>query len=342
MEPALKQRLIGAAVLVALAVIFLPMLIQGPAPESGVSDVPLALPNTPAGEYETRDLPLVTPGEAPGSGVVGMDARLPEGASPDDGASMPLDNPDAADPVSTATPLGSDAGVATAPLAAPDTARPATSATAMFPAPTAGGDFAVNFGAFATTAAAEKVVASLRASQLPGYRQAASVDGRTVQRVRIGPYASRAEAEAARLRAAHVRDDVVAKVVALDADAATPKSAASPAKPVATPSPVAVTTPAVTKPAVPKPAVPTPSPAVASSTGFAVQLAAFSKAADAITLRDKLRAAGFTAFTESVSTDKGTLTRVRVGPVLNRGEADQLKAQVKSRIGLDGIVRPHP
>ena len=36
METALKQRLVGAMVLVALAVIFLPMLIKGPAPESGV------------------------------------------------------------------------------------------------------------------------------------------------------------------------------------------------------------------------------------------------------------------------------------------------------------------
>jgi cell division septation protein DedD len=31
----LKQRLIGAIVLVALAVIFLPMLVKGPAPDSG-------------------------------------------------------------------------------------------------------------------------------------------------------------------------------------------------------------------------------------------------------------------------------------------------------------------
>ena len=56
MEPALKQRLVGAAVLVALAVIFLPMLIQGPAPESGVADVPLEAPAAPQGEFETRDL----------------------------------------------------------------------------------------------------------------------------------------------------------------------------------------------------------------------------------------------------------------------------------------------
>ena len=43
-ESALKQRVVGAIVLVALAVIFLPMLIKGPAPESGISDVPLNSP----------------------------------------------------------------------------------------------------------------------------------------------------------------------------------------------------------------------------------------------------------------------------------------------------------
>src|SRR5690606_20605215 len=67
----LKQRLIGAAVLVALAVIFLPMLVKGPAPDSGVSDVSLKVPDAPQGEYETRDLPLVVPDRAPG-GVTGM------------------------------------------------------------------------------------------------------------------------------------------------------------------------------------------------------------------------------------------------------------------------------
>ena len=329
MEPALKQRLIGAAVLVALAVIFLPMLVQGPAPESGVSDVPLEMPNAPAGEYETRDLPLVTPGNAPDSGVVGMDASSPAAAV---SQPQPLDNPDAADPVSSAIPLGDDGGVATAPLAGSPASAP-TAPAAMFPAPTAGGDFAVNFGAFSTVAAADRIVASLRASQLPGYREAANVEGKSVQRVRIGPYATRAEAEAARLRATHVRDDVSAKVVALDAGETTPKAAA--ATPVAKPATTVATKPADTVAAAPK-------PVAASGTGFAVQLAAFSKAADATALRDRLRSAGFSAFTEAVSTDKGTLTRVRVGPVLNRAEADQLKAQVKSKVGIDGIVRPHP
>jgi cell division septation protein DedD len=337
MEPALKQRLVGAAVLIALAVIFLPMLIQGPAPESGVADVPLDAPRAPQGEFETRDLPLVAPEGAPADGALGMDAA-PAPANPDaaDLASAASASPPPAATVATA-PLAS-APISSAPLK--DTAATTTQAlpaestapAEMFPAPTAGGNYAVNFGSFSTTAAADKLIASLRNSQLPGYRETATVDGKTVQRVRIGPYATRAQAESARLKAVHVRDDVAAKVVALDAEPMPP--AVKPATKAAT------ATAAVTPPAKPAPA--TPATPAAAGTGFAVQLAAFSKAADATALRDRLRAAGFSAFTEAVNTDKGTLTRVRVGPVLNRAEADQLKAQVKSKIGLDGVVRPHP
>ncbi len=332
MEPALKQRLVGAAVLVALAVIFLPMLIQGPAPQSGVADVPLDAPPAPAGDYETRDLPLVAPAAVPGGSVVGMEeapsaeAAAPAGphaANPD--AAAPATGP-AAPPVATA-PAEDKSAVATQPLKA---AR--ASGDAMFPAPTAGGDFAVNFGAFSTVAAADAVIASLRASQLPGYREAASVSGRTVHRVRIGPYATRAQAEAARLRAAHVRDDVGARVVALDAVGDPASSTQGKVSTATKPSSSTVATPA--KPAPAQPAV--------AGTGFAVQVGAFAKAADALALRDRLRAAGFSAFTETVATDKGTLTRVRVGPALDRAEAEQLKAQVKSKSGIDGIVRPHP
>ena len=73
-----------------------------------------------------------------------------------------------------------------------------------------------------------------------------------------------------------------------------------------------------------------------------MQVGAFASGTEAINLRDRLRAAGFNAFTESVPTDKGTLTRVRVGPAMTRAEADQLKASVQAKLGIAGIVRPHP
>lgn len=338
MESPMKQRLIGAAVLVALAVIFLPMLVQGPAPDSGVSNVPLNMPDAPATEYEVRDLPLVAPATAPDGGAVGMDARPgTPSATIDDGQraspmaavadstpsdSMPLpaaNNPDAAELARPAAP------VATQPepeKPAPEPAQP------RLPATTAGGDYVVSFGSFTTAGAADKVIASLRAAQLPGYRESATVDRKSVQRVRIGPYATRADAEITRQRALRVRDDVSARVVVVDADAAVTATR----KPAAVAPQSAATAPAPKSSAAP----------AASDTGFAVQVGAFSKASDANVLRDTLRAAGFSAFTEVVQTDKGTLTRVRAGPVATRAEADQLKAQVRAKVGIDGIVRPHP
>lgn len=327
MEPALKQRLVGAVVLVALAVIFLPMLIKGPAPESGVGDVSLELPPGPDGEFETRELPLVTPGATPSGGVVGMDVP---GAAPDDGSLPTVDAGQPAARDALDEPIvnedTADLADAPAPAAAPQAPRSDTSASGatndgMFPPPTAGSDWAVSFGTYSTTAAADRIVGDLRASQLPGFRERATVDGRTVYRVRIGPYASRAEAEAARLRAAHVRDDVGAQVVALDAPAvASGEAAATPAAPA------------------PEPA----KPAAAADTGFVVQLGAFRDAGEAEALRDRVRAAGMGAFTEPVQTDQGRLTRVLVGPAFDRAEADRLKAQVKSRFGIDGLVRSHP
>ncbi|MEJ7747084.1 MAG: SPOR domain-containing protein, partial [Luteimonas sp.] len=219
MEPALKQRLWGAAVLVALAVIFLPMLIQGPAPESGVSDVPLDMPNAPGGEYETRELPLVSPGDTPDGGALGMQTQAA----------------DRAGAVSEAIPLGADSASSGAALPA----DPATSTDDNLHAAVAGGDYAVSFGNYATAANAQAVVRALQQSQLPGFQEAATANGRTAYRVRIGPYATRAAAESARLRAAHVRDDVNAAVVVLDADTATPTAS----KPVATPAAAVVATP---------------------------------------------------------------------------------------------------
>jgi len=337
MDSRLKQRLVGAAVLVALAVIFLPMLVQGPAPDSGVSDVPLSMPDAPRGDFETRDLPLVAPGDTPDGGAVGMQsttttapvAATPTSVSPADSGSS------SSQPV----PLGSDVRAQSEALPQQPAALDAPT-----PAVTAAGDYAVSFGTYATTAAADAVIASLRASRLPARREPTTSDGKQAWRVRIGPYASRADAETARLRAAHVRDDLDARVIVLDAPAMASPAMASTAPP-SNEKPVSgsatATAPRTSTTPVSTPSAVASQPATTGS-GFAVQLAAYSKPAEATALRDKLRAAGFTAFTESVDTDKGTLTRVRVGPMISRTEAEQLQAQIKAKVGLDGVVRPHP
>lgn len=328
MDTSLKQRLVGAVVLVALAVIFLPMLVKGPAPDSGVSDVPLDVPAEPrdADGVVTRDLPLVVPGGAPEGGATGMPATV------------------------AGSPLATDAQ------------------EGLFAA-TAAGDYAVSFGSYGTSVDADKVIAALRSAELPAYREAVRLAGREAHRVRIGPFADRATAESARLRAAHVNDAVGASVVVLDATGSAPPASSTPAAIAAAPpvkaealpaaKPAAAATPAATapipaaKPATPAtrpvaaaPVAPKPEPAAkpadTGNTGFAVQVGAFADAAAATALRDRLRGAGFNAFTDTVNTEAGARTRVRVGPAMNRAEADGLKSQVKAKAGIDGIVRPHP
>jgi len=349
MDSGLKQRLIGAAVLVALAVIFLPMLVKGPAPDSGVSDVPLATPDAPqSGEMQTRDLPLVAPDEAPASGATGMPAPTADNVARGD--TLPT--------VDTAAPASQPQPLADAATAAPP--------EPMLPASAAGGDYAVHFGAYASSVSADTVVSRLRGAKLPAYRESAAIGGKEAWRVRIGPYATRADAETARIRANEVGRQSGARVVALDADAALPADAAaataSTAKPAAAPAQVE-TKPLPPAPAAPKPVAPVPKPSTpvattpaakppvaiapapkpaAAGVGFAVQIGAFGSPAQANKKRDELRAAGFSAFTETVNSDKGALTRVLAGPVVARADADRLKAQIKAKTGTDGIVRPHP
>jgi cell division septation protein DedD len=179
MDTKLKQRLIGAAVLVALAVIFLPMLIKGPAPDSGVSDVSLKVPDEPAGQFV--EIPLNAPASAPAGGATGL-------------------QPQAVQPQADATP--NTAAVV----------QPAT----MLPATVASGDYAVSFGAYASQADADAVIANLKQAQLPGFSVADTVNGKPAWRVRIGPYLDRAQAEIVRLEAVKVRDDVNAQVIVLD------------------------------------------------------------------------------------------------------------------------------
>jgi cell division septation protein DedD len=333
MDTSLKQRLIGAVVLVALAVIFLPMLIKGPAPDSGVSDVSLKVPNEPAGQFV--EIPLNVPGNTPTGGAVGLQQQ-PQAIPP---------------PQSNATPDSTPSN------SVPPNNAPAAKPAAMLPASVASGDYAVSFGAYASQTDADAVIARLQQAQLPGFSVADTVNGKPAWRVRIGPYMDRAQAEIVRLEAVKVRDDVNAQVIVLDAVPAgsSPTVAAQTAQ-VATPSPAQTTqAPKPVQPAKPEPAKPAtaaaPAPAsskpaspqpAAANTGFAVQLGAFGNVADANALRDKIRAGGFSAFVDQARTDKGSLNRVRVGPVAGRADADKLKTQVKAKFGIDGMVRPHP
>ena len=338
MDTKLKQRLIGGAVLIALAVIFLPMLVHGPAPDSGVGDVSTRVPDAPAGKFETRELPL-----GPAAGQAALPAPAASAPAPAEPSTAPTEAP-------------GKAATVHAP-ADPDVAA---------------GQWAVSFGAYASARDADAVLSRLRQAGLEGFREEAELNGRQAWRVRVGPYPDRALAEAGRLQAVRIRNDVNAQVIALDAGAdAAPAAASATARPAPAPAVVPAANPAVAKatpePTAPVEAKPTPRPAAASveppkvapatpaaatpaprpsapaasDVGFAVQLGAFASLAEAHALRDRLRAAGFSAIVQPVPTAKGTLNRVRVGPVATRAEAEQLKSRLAAGFGNGNVVQ-HP
>jgi DedD protein len=324
MDSSLKQRLIGAAVLAALAIIFLPMLLKGPdVREPDAAEVPLSMPATPSQDFETRELPLTVPDGAPPGGAVGMapgstPPSTPEQPVPDSAvADIAPPNPSDAGDAAVATPA--PAAPVVAPPVAPVPVKPAVVEAPLPPAEAArvgAGRHVVNVGSFANLANANALASKLRAAGLPVIAERVSLASGTAMRLRVGPYATRAAAEAGRLRADEATG-TRSTVIVLDAPAAAVAPATKPA-PATTPA----TTPA--------------------ASGFAVQLSAPSVEADAIALRDKARAAGFSSFVQRIETANGTRFRVRVGPVADRSAATTLRDEVNSKLGTGGIVVTNP
>ena len=221
---------------------------------------------------------------------------------------------------------------------APDAAPPAVK-----PAAVAAGNYAVNVGSFGNIGNANLLASKLKAAGLPVATEKVKLNGADALRIRVGPYADRTAAEAARLRADSVAGGS-SKVIALDAGV----SLGTPAKtPVTTKPATALPAPAPALVAKPPVAAPVPDaaaskPAAPASSGFAVQLAAPAEEAAALALRDRARAAGFAAFVQRVDTVDGPRFRVRAGPVADHNAAETLRDALSQKLGINGNIVAHP
>ncbi len=311
MDLSLKQRLLGAAVLIALAVIFVPMFISGSGPQKPVTmeTTTLAIPKAPDREFQTRDLSLAPP---------------PAAAPADDNRITTVDTstapkPDAAAPAAAPASSPAPARSETAPAqpakpesAKPEPAKPEPAKPASAPAPearpapgqAAHGRYAVHLGVYSASKNAAELVAALKKDGFAAYSEAIDYQGKRAERVRVGPFADRAAAEAVRLRIKQLKPSVPGSVVENAEDA----RADAPALP-------------------------------ANRAGaFVVQLGALKVADDANKLRDRLRNAGFAAFVDKVNSNGVTLWRVRAGPEVDRAAAEKLRAGIKDKLKLDGMI----
>ena len=75
--------------------------------------------------------------------------------------------------------------------------------------------------------------------------------------------------------------------------------------------------------------------------GWTVQLGSFLKSDNAVALRKRLQASGYTAFVESGSSARGDVSRVFVGPMPDREQAKTSAAKLRREMALEGIVVPY-
>ena len=316
MDPSVKQRLLGAAVLIALAIIFVPMLLTGPGTKGTSETANLQAPPTPDRKFQERTLSLDLPAPDSTSG------------QPADASPFAANDPNRIATVDTATAPPSQASQAIdQPLLAseppPPATTPAPSATTLpekapsttssesLPGTAANGTYFVHLGDYGAKKNAVDLAATLKKSGYAAFTEASTFGGKPTLRVRVGPFADRAAAEATRLRISQSNVRAPASVVqnATDAKAAPPSDAKASA------------------------------PATA---GWAVQLGAFATIDEANRVREKARDASFPAFIDKVTRDGKPMWRVRIGPQADRGSAEAALARASDRLKINGVVVPSP
>jgi cell division septation protein DedD len=335
----LKTRLLGAAVLIALAVLFVPMFFSSTPPTPGGDQaVSLAIPPAPDRDLQTRTMSLNPDAAAGASSAGGATTVTPASgdrlATVNIGSSRPRDvetDPEAGKaPEPTTVTTGSGASpnqpviplnnkpVASQPAATkpPVAAAPATPTPVPAAAPAAGhGSYTLNLSAYASSAGAANLERRVRTLGYPVAGHTITQAGKPRTLVIAGPFETRAAAEAARLKITQSIPGVPAR---LEQDASH-DSAAAPTAPTgnATAAPKNVSN---------------------KAGGWAVQLTAVSSQTDANALRDKLRANGFDGYVDSVQSGGKKLWRVRAGPQTQRADAQRVRDQVKAKLGINGNV----
>lgn len=199
MDPVLKQRLVGAVVLVALGVIFIPMLLEGPddtlVPQ--LEQLPELMdpgPSRPLEAFPSMDtLPA-----SPDTSVLAADtpsqreaeAPHPEPETEPEPEAKPAPEPPPEPPVEAAAPA--EAAPARAPEAAPPQAPAAEPKTGVL------GSWVVQVGSFSSQQNAVGLRDKLRQGGFTTQVEKVRVDGKTHYRVRVGPFLERDQAEQSR------------------------------------------------------------------------------------------------------------------------------------------------
>lgn len=333
MDKVLKRRLIGASILIALAVIFVPMLLVDPDAVRSDSGNTVDVPAMPDSAREVRRIPLDPESarvERPeqrsprrederraSSEAAGDDrAAAPQRVAPDDEIVLrpdlvrPGQGEDERDPVGGAeddeeSDAGQDASSSRQPPAeesvTPEPEPEPRSEPATADREVAMGDWVVQVASFGSPDSASQVRARLEALGHIVARDEIVRGQSLLYRLRTGPYPSREAAQQA-------LEQITATVAGVE------------------------------------PVVRQVNEELreGEQAGFAVQVGSFVSEDNAESETRRLEGLGFDSFRFSEQVGERLIWRVMVGPVSERGAADELKSRLGSEAGVEGLVVSHP
>ncbi len=204
MERRVKERLIGACILVALAVALVPELLSGPKPAPSADAAAAAdAVRLPAGAPDpvrnvTVDLATAKPATVDSEVSAAAPQSMPAAAAPASSATTSS--------ATTSSATTSSSTTSSATTSSPTTSSAAASAPSIGTAsahsletpavlPTSGQSFAVQLGSFANRGNADKLLHQLKAQGFAIYINAEGSGAAARYRVRVGPLADRDAAE---------------------------------------------------------------------------------------------------------------------------------------------------
>ncbi len=216
-DKALQKKLVGAAVLIALAVIFLPMLFDGKKDEAPVS-MQIEIPPKPVFDIPNRldrEQPAVAvpaPVEAPAVQTIEIatepaatdvqGGQQAEKQAPAATAEQPpkqavVEPPVEQKPAAKPKPPKVDKK----PVAKVEQPKPPKAASKPSTPPAAGGaGFVVQVGSFSQKANADTLTRKLQAKGFPAFVEGTKAGGKSIYRVKVGPRPTREAADDLRQR----------------------------------------------------------------------------------------------------------------------------------------------
>jgi len=201
MDRALKERIIGAVVLVVFVVLVVPVFLDGPAGDAEIVSERVLLPGQEPQDTKVvvldreRAVPIPTISSTQDATEANVSAE-PENPDPE-----PVPKPEPIVAAAATTSETVDAPAQEAPVAEP-VREPQPAAAGNGESST--GMWAVQLGSFSNKDNAEALAASLRAQGYAAFLSKLDSAGKELHRVRIGPQKDRQSAEAMAVRLAKV------------------------------------------------------------------------------------------------------------------------------------------